>query len=662
MSTWNKISLPPEYEIAQSSEGLKKMNLGFLDATLYSSVLVFLAFWPGYLVLGKAFPQEGYPFFTLLPIYIVFGTAILTVVSVVSGVLFLGTLPILGISLASLAHIVSNKRKIALRVDKRRAIESFFCLFLYSITFVHFNLAASVMKWPPPGDLIAHGYLVSLILSKGYTPTNLYPIVDYPLYYPSGFHTFVASTAALTGLLPGEALVLAGAVLIWLIPIMLFSMSYVLTRSYLLSLIPFLASFYIHPSGHLGTWVMGFFYNGPYPNMMGYLFSILTFYVSTSYETSLLRKFLVILLAEACLFFVYPPLFLTVGLINAFPTLVSFKEAIREASKGELLSICSLLAVLGYVSFRNYGPTEAHYAEILGKGGSPGPALGYLPAFLDDMVTSAALVSGCVAAMWLIANGRRLIWISTFQLVSMSLIFISSLFPHPLITVFAPARLGPLTWLFSFVVLVCSVTTVLTQSQALTMRLRIGPRNIDIHLRQDFYRAAILTLLLFMVLLLMYPSMVRANKLEYAGRAAWYSKTEFFSVDFQTSKWISENVKDGGLILNDPSWSGLFLPSYGFQRVIFHYFPHQAEYNEAMQIWLHPKNASLVKTILSKLQIRYVYVPSYPYYLDLWMYGGDSRFKTKPYSPAEYIKIFDSYDFLVKVYQYKDSAVYEVRF
>jgi hypothetical protein len=639
------------------------MSLDFLKAALYSGVLIFLAFWPGYLVLGEAPRGRGIPLFALLPIYIAFGMAILLLISVVSGVLFLGTLPLLGISTASLAHILSNKRKIALRIDKRSAVACFFCLFLYVITFIHFDLATSVMKWAPPGDLIGHGYLVSLILSKGYTPTNLYPIVNYPLYYPSGFHTFVASIVPLTGFLPGEAVVLVGAVLISLIPIMLFSMSYVLTRSYLLSLIPFLASFYIHPSGYLGTWVMGFFYNGPYPNMMGYLLSILTFYVSTSYETSLLRKFLVILLAETSLFFVYPPLFLTVGLINAFPALVSFKQAIKEASRGKLLLICSLLVVLGYVFYRNYGQMVTHYAEILGNGGSPGPELGYLPAFLVDAITSTAIVSGCVAAIWLIANDRRLIWISAFQLVSTSLIFISSFFPHPLVRALVPARLGPLTWLFSFVLVVrwFSMATGLTQSRALTMRLRIKPPNIAIHLRQDIYRAAILALLLFMVLLVIHPSLVRAAKLEYADRAAWYSKTEYFSVDFQTSIWIVENVKDEGLILNDPSFSGLFLPSYGFQRVIFHYFPHPTEYNEAMQIWIHPKNATLVKTILSKLQVRYVYVPSYPYYLDLWMYGGDSRWKKKPYSPAEYIKIFDSYDFLVKMYQYQDSAVYEVR-
>ena len=124
--------------------------------------------------------------------------------------------------------------------------------------------------------------------------------------------------------------------------------------------------------------------------------------------------------------------------------------------------------------------------------------------------------------------------------------------------------------------------------------------------------------------------------------------------------WISQNVPATDLIFNDPTWNGYYLPSYVFKQVIFHYYPHPSNYYIALTLITDPYNETSVKQTLQILNISWIYLSSDPRYFDAWMYGGDSQYKEKPYSPTEYLAVFDSYTFLDKRFQLGNSTVYKV--
>jgi hypothetical protein len=234
-----------------------------------------------------------------------------------------------------------------------------------------------------------------------------------------------------------------------------------------------------------------------------------------------------------------------------------------------------------------------------------------------------------------------------------------------------PSRLIIVSWILSWVVISISISTLLKRVEYhldarerktnVMFCSRWGKHSVKINLSQKCIKTLTLKLIVIvLVLAMVYPSLYQHFSLSAATCYAWYSRLPSFPYDYNVSVWISQNIPPDELILNDMSWSGLYLPSYTFKKVIFHYFMHPPEYDEARFIWLHADNETLVKAILKKLEIKWVFVTSEWGYLDLWMYGGSGNYVAKPLNPAKYVEIFDSYPFLKKRYQCGNSAIYEV--
>jgi hypothetical protein len=239
------------------------------------------------------------------------------------------------------------------------------------------------------------------------------------------------------------------------------------------------------------------------------------------------------------------------------------------------------------------------------------------------------------------------------------------------LSIILPSRLIIVNWLLSWVLIIVFVSILFRHAEC---RLSVGRyvlcivfsngdirKQIRIHPSLRYVKILILQLaVVVLVFVAFYPSLYQHFSLNSAIKYGWYSRLPSFSCDYNVSVWISQNVPPYELILNDMSYSGFYLPSYTFKRVVFHYFPHPPEYDEARLIWLYANNETLVSTILKKLKIKWIFVTSEWGYLDFWTYGGSGAYKGKPFHPSMYIKIFDSYNFLKKRYQCGNSAIYEV--
>lgn len=636
-----------------------QVGLDFQTSLLLSALILFFCFWPGYFSLRGLLKDRNLPFFVLLPFYLTFGFGSLIVLAYVIGTVQVLPSLLLALSIGFMAYSLIEKfanEKITILHELRHGFSTvnLAAMAAFVSVFLYFNEAAGILKWAMPGDLIAHGYLTSLIVYDKQVPTTFEPISNSSMYYPTGLHVFVANVVELSGIFSAEVLLVIGAISVMLIAMFVFSLTYFLTRSTLLSLLPFLSIFYINQAGDLTSYITGYFYNGPYPNLVGYLLALLMIFLTLLFKKSSFPWILSFLVSASALLFVYPSFFSIIGLICSIPFVYSVISNTKQKSwsRWEKLSILSAFVILASVFLRDSLPILLNYLpkSTLGSG------FGQTAGPLSDEATQFILTFGLIVALYNLAKREmRLLYISLVEIVVVILVFVSSYFQLSYLTLVEPQRLLPLIWVVSFLIIASFVQTIIQRISLAEINL---VKKTGKFTGMEFQTKAIAIILFIIVLL---PSFANAAQFGIANRMGYYGQSSAFEQDYNVSQWICKNIPSGSIILNDESWSGWFLPSYCFQLVIYHYFPHPDKFADANLIWAQEQNATLVKAILLELHIQYIFVTGDSYYLNDWLYGGGGSYLQKTYSPLQSIQIFDSYPFLQKLYQYHSSAVYVVK-
>lgn len=627
-----------------------------------------LSFIVGYILLRDNFIKL-YSILVMLPIFTATGLSVIMLASYITGFVFIHwsilIAPLFLLALTFLLRSSVNGFKVGMKVSAKALFKGIMMLILNAIPLAYFIMAANVMRWPMPGDIIGHGLYVSLLRYNRRLSFMFEQLSSYMDYYPRGFHVFAANLAELTGLYSGEAVLVTGAFLSSLMPPLLFSLTYMVTGSLILSLIPYLASFYIHSTGHLGRWVFGYFYNGPYPCFTGILcYVLLTCLLVLFRKSNSTKALFSIFLVLTQLLTIYPNFFITVAPI----TLLLLRGSLWQFIK-KLKWLIMLLTPLIVITLLTVFPVATHYlSKYLTSGLSSSYKINLI--YFSDWSTWFMFFAFPMGIYLLFRSRDRdipAIFLATLLLNMASM----SDEAYRFLSLILPSRLIIVSWILSWIIVSFFISVLVKRigcrsgnkmhERTFTFCFRYGGHLAKISLSQKGVKALALKLtFIVLVSTMLYPSLYRHFTLYEATAHAWYSRSPSFPYDYNASVWISQNVSPDELILNDMSWSGFYLPSYTFKKVIFHYFPHPPEWNEARLIWLHADNETLVKDILKKLGIKWIFVTSEWNYLDAWMYGGSGKYMGKPFNPATYIKIFDSYTFLKKMYQCGNSAVYKV--
>ena len=186
-------------------------------------------------------------------------------------------------------------------------------LFLFSLAY--FSYVVGFIKWPTPSDALNHGKFVA---------NAVYENKITGIGYPYSFHVTAANLSLSMHLIPGEAIFTLTAAIMALIPSVLYSLSYINTRSKIFSLLAFMSAFLINSSYELGQWLVSNFLIGRYANIYGYL-GVFMFWVFISLEensgrTLTMKTMLPVLLISIFLFITYPlfVLFVVIYLIFFF--------------------------------------------------------------------------------------------------------------------------------------------------------------------------------------------------------------------------------------------------------------------------------------------------------------------------------------------------------
>ncbi|MGI0045465.1 MAG: hypothetical protein ACRD47_17335, partial [Nitrososphaeraceae archaeon] len=243
-----------------------------------------ITFFPGYLVLSIFFKNQlsRIPFFVALPLFFGMGLCIQILISVLAGAYIIGLYVPLGITIASVfgmgIYLVYKSR-----MDKKRGLfhlkmgyadrvlvrKNVFALVLILFTFTYLANLAIDKGWPPVGDAIMHSTITSKILNDG-TSVHRQPFAPFPAVYPTGFHSFAANFSLFANIFPGESIYLIATFTLIIFSMLLFTLSYVLTNSFWLSLPSTFSALVIHSSGQLERWIGGFLWNGPYPSLFAF--------------------------------------------------------------------------------------------------------------------------------------------------------------------------------------------------------------------------------------------------------------------------------------------------------------------------------------------------------------------------------------------------------
>ena len=489
---------------------------------------------------------------------------------------------------------------------------------------------------PPPGDPVSHGAQVALLVHMGGFHLSEIPLwnafASATAYYPKGFHVMGAATTLFTGIYPAEGILVLGASVAFLLPLLVYAFVYLRTTNPGLATVGSLLIFLV-PAAQFTVFeynLYAYFVHGVYPFLYGLLFFLVALLLLYSGRPSESIR-------------THPGLLLSLSVIGVAILLTYYFFIL-------LLAIFLLSNVLA-ISFRRKRPAWVHLmAPILGLGllltfaatlrgaatsfvrlGSPADlAVFWLPLgeFLSSPF-SLIVIAALPTVLFTLQKGKN-IGMSIGFLTFAVLMFVSMLDLNlylDFLWFLAPRRsVIPLILLSSIVLLVFAWDALvqLPREKPMTARIGVSGRNRG--------SSAILLSLIFALVVF------NINVYWNAEIAKWgFPQGD----DYDAILWISQNVPEGDLILNDRSFVGLYLPAFGIKNVVhlrdLVYYPaYEGPYDypfymlqriyESAVIFDDPQNQTAVHQVIQTWQIKYVFVSSERFYYDYWY---DQRYELR---------------------------------
>jgi hypothetical protein len=750
----------------------KMLHLSSLPgALLYIGATLLIYYSLGYIALNRIIRTRlrNYGTFVSLPMYLATGVVLLTFILYPIAVLIFNSLiaylVLIAIIACVLREVILSKRRSLVAIkksspadstkdDRKKSVEVVAGI-AFALTLLYIAIFTAISRWPPPGDLINHGFYTSLIIYDQRIPTTFYPFRDAAFLYPLGYHINAAFLTLVLGIYPGESVFLFGGVLMIILASLIFTLTYVMTRSILLSALSYALLYLVNTSGSLETWVFGYLVNGTYPNIYGFtviLFSVtaVAIYAEVKDQYIFLRLFPILMIALLLTYpsFIIVPVVLlivvafqtgirkamhwcvgtrrdiliTIFLVLSFiwagynvyshvyhPTIErSVISAWYEAPQSYLFNslfgysmimasiLSAFLILFSFLKGRKrylFSPDSTGFAELrsifvtyvlidLMLLLSLNPYLfGFLQYVLPSRLTVLIMILSIVVDIYALSRIADIIIeklrnsvvrknptatkSKTIKDLTKELCFIGILLLPALLIpqIYGLAQYTSAGWLIIFILPLSLVPGIYAvnkilgiiigkkqSSSTLKRKLHVNSRNILVGLTVFLFFNASGTLLY---------SLSSHASLQLANGSAWYTNTAMFQDDSKALEWMQANATSGELILNDFSWSGLYLLSFSIKNVSMNYLLRGLGRAEELEnIWLHPGNATLVHSLLKKYNVSYVLVTSA---LEFYDYLGDSRYKSKPYLPSVYVVLFYTYDFLEPVFRSGSSAVFKVK-
>lgn len=515
---------------------------------------------------------------------------------------------------------------IKFRVDRESAVS---LAILGAITTIFVRIGTR-LGWAPGGDNLIHGAIVSLTLYQHHLPTSYNPIASVPFSdlgfgYPKAFHVLATSTSIVTGMFPGQSLLIVALALVILIP----CTAYVVIRwaagSILWGLVGAAGFFTVvtgqivpfKPSNDMLLFPLTY---GTYPNLLGDLLFILFFgivaSVLDSHKTpkSIFWGFCLLVAAALGLsYYPYLSLIIPFLLLALLASIINLRE-----NRFKLLGLVSFLLVVT-AGLLILTLTKSHIEEFfqLNPSVSFNLYLSYniLSPKSPYVLFGVALIASFLISLSMIVTRRGTL--ADVLILSLSAIQLGELSPWLYYRLFWTAYPDRSLIL---VVMCCWVYFV----------ARFGPPFMGMITEHRLRARRINPIggrigLMVVSAILVY--LVAAGTVTYASPnllTNQYVTAVPKGSDYVAEAWLASVAPPNQPILNDYSTPGLFLTSFGALNVVYTRELLQAYYlNGAFQnstdvqrmlamnrVFRTPFDQQYVTSTLSRYNISYVFLSS----------------------------------------------------
>jgi len=571
-----------------------------------------------------------------------------------------------------------------LRLLPRKLLQNLVPILVLLLVVGHFSLVGDYIGWPPGIDAINHGFLTSLLNHNHKLETNLSPTApDEPWFEPFGFHLISSNLSLLFNIFPGESILAFATTILILIFLLIYSAAYRLTGSTSLAVLSLFSGFFIYTitsdARFLEKWLIGYYYNTPYPTLFGYLtllqFIVLQFIVPTKEVKSRFLSYLTTGLSIISIGLAYTP-FIILPLVYIFASIA--KKAISNIlssisrfktinnNKSPLIRILVnrknlfLIIFLVTISIFIYVIMIPHGSTIsLGKFSTliqrvQANAHYYstavlVPETLYNLTGIWTVITSIIAIMSLVKGNR--VKLTVFYLM-MSTPILITLLANLVVDVtwfLFPGRLFAFLIIFNWIMLAAYINDILQ---------RILKKRLSTKLALSVARASISLSLITAFFL---PSILSSLTLEQADNWDWLFGREVFKNDYALMSWMSKNTNSSDLIMVDYSFASRSIHSFSIKNVTHNPFPSTPKDVELDKdniiAWERP---SLLKSFIDRYDVKYILLDSEPYHRVSGEAGGDDTYHHKLFTVNEYNEIFGKMTFLKLVKQYGTSSVYKV--
>lgn len=607
---------------------------------------------PGYLLSRLSLPNLVFehPILVSMPIYLAMGlsatTVILSAVSLVAIDGWLIWLIFLPSAALMIFSIILDLRKS--RITPKRCLSvlnptNIVGVMLFLTIFLNFGLIADYNGWPPVGDALYHTSYASLLTENGkYLFNN----------YSPGLHILAANFSKFMGVFPGEAVYLLATTFMILIPLTVYSIAYIITKSTILSAAVTVPAFIRIPMP-MEYYLVGYFYNGTYSGLFGLLsiilFCALTVILSirgTQTLTSISLAPIALVLLQVAI--TYTPFIILAALDTAILLLWKHFQGIkglittRKLVIGAILFAGASLLVLGNSTIEQ--TILRRLADISGT-------IGYRISS-DFLFTEygIAFLSALLISVFFLTR-RKYIEITLLYLIISLPSLLSIVEPlAPYLTIILPRRIIVISTLLSWLLIALIVYDVLKIDLDASISLRFKGLIRRVNIPKSNLVGAV-CLIIFIA-----ASASTALPNFTFGRPAqgWYPISRGDD-NYNVLAWVSRNVGDSDLILNDYSYAGQYISAFSIKNITCGSELNQRAI-DCLKFWKEPNTISLLRLVV-RYNITYVLATAssgYQDYLD-----PSSEYKPRPIG-YDARPFFDAISFMEKTYNSGMAAVYRV--
>lgn len=697
-------------------------GLSIFDVMLYLLIQFAIYYPSGHLLLNNHL--KNLPFIIKFPILVSLGLVVNSILFSIIGVIYVGegillvlTVAFYGILFFKLTnlHFLSKSDMIWLRSHNLRILieapfkfgwhsikslrigYNFWSLLFFVLVIGHFSIVGGYMGWPPGVDAINSGILTSILVNNHKLQTNLSPIAaSQPWFEPIGVPVMSANLAFLFNLFPGEALLLFASTVISLILMSIYSIVYIMTKSVAFSSLALFSGFYIYPATSdirfLEKWLIGFYYNTPYPTLFGYLallvFIVCWLVVTNGYaqgqgiKSSKLSKVISVMGITVAYtpFVILPSIYiilsyvskrlqtlkslfllsrtmLTVGQtkVNSFRVSKSRREVQVATVVGMLIAAALVVIIINSTQFDAVlsGPV-AKLVERIHANSYYYSGVVLTKDNITNLTGIWTLIVFASSIFSLVKKNRS--ELSMFYLLFSSFIITSSLagdIINDYVWFLFHGRLFAFLMILNWIMIAIYLSDLVNSVFLKTERGSSQSRQVIPMIR--------ITVVLALSSSFFLPSLVSNMSLEQAQLWNWIFGSKNFENDYALLAWIAQNVNSSDLVMTDYSYVARSIHSFSLKNVTTHPFPNspaeiEMDRNNAI-VWSRP---TLLRDFVERYDVRYILLDSEPYHRVPPEVSGDDEYNQRAYDINQYREIFSHMPFLKIVKQVGESTIYKV--